>query len=68
MLSKQLEVAKYVVFSVPSINYPKSEFGNERKMTIEDWEVILKSGGFNIVKIEYYREDTQIACIIQKKD
>jgi O-antigen chain-terminating methyltransferase len=68
MLSKQLEVAKYVVFSVPSINYPKSEFGNERKMTIEDWEVILKSGGFNIVKIEYYREDTQIACIIQKND
>jgi SAM-dependent methyltransferase len=68
MLSKQLEVAKYVVFCVPSINYPKSEFGNERKMSIEDWELILKSGGFKIVKMEYYREDTQIACIIQKND
>lgn len=67
MLSKQLEVAKYVVFSVPSINYPKREFGNERKMTIEDWEIILKAGGFNIVRLEYYREDTQIACVIQKK-
>lgn len=66
MLSKQLEVAKFVAFSVPSINYPKNEFGNERKMTVEDWKSILKSGGFNIAKIAYYREDTQIACVIQK--
>lgn len=66
MLSKQLEVAKFVAFSVPSINYPKSEFGNERKMTVEGWKSILKSGGFNIAKIAYYREDTQIACVIQK--
>jgi SAM-dependent methyltransferase len=66
MLLKQLEVAKFVAFSVPSIKYPKSEFGNERKMTVEDWESILKSGGFNIVKIAYYREDTQIACVIQR--
>ncbi len=67
ILSKQLEAAKYVVFSVPSIHYPKSEFGNERKMTTEEWEVILKNGGFNIEKLEYYREDTQIVCIVTEE-
>jgi precorrin-6B methylase 2 len=67
ILSKQLEAAKYVVFSVPSIHYPKREFGNERKMTTEEWEVILKYGGFNIEKLEYYREDTQIVCIVTEE-
>jgi O-antigen chain-terminating methyltransferase len=64
MLSKQLEAAKYVVFSVPSIHYPEREFGNERKMTTEEWEVILKDGGLHIEKLEYYREDTQILCVV----
>lgn len=64
MLSKQLEAAKYVVFSVPSIHYPEREFGNERKMTTEEWEVILKDGGLHIEKLEYYREDTQIVCVV----
>lgn len=67
ILSKQLETAKYVVFSVPSIHYPKREFGNERKMTTEEWEVILNDGGFNIEKLEYYREDTQIVCIVTEE-
>ncbi|HOW14882.1 class I SAM-dependent methyltransferase [Methanosarcina sp.] len=64
MLSKQLEAAKYVVFSVPSIHYPEREFGNERKMTTEEWEVILKDGGLHVEKLEYYREDTQIVCVV----
>jgi O-antigen chain-terminating methyltransferase len=64
IISKQLEAAKYVVFSVPSIFYPEREFGNERKMTTEEWEVILKDGGLNIEKLEYYREDTQIVCVV----
>lgn len=67
ILSKQLETAKYIVFSVPSIHYPKREFGNERKMTTEEWELILKDGGFNIEKLEYYREDTQIVCVVTDK-
>lgn len=64
MISKQLEAAKYVVFSVPSRHYPEREFGNERKMTTEEWEVILKDGGLHIEKLEYYREDTQILCVV----
>jgi O-antigen chain-terminating methyltransferase len=67
LISKQLETAKYAVFSIPSIHYPKREFGNERKMTTEEWEVILKDGGFNIEILEYYREDTQIVCVVTDK-
>lgn len=67
ILLKQLETAKYVIFSVPSIYYPKREFGNERKMTTEEWEVILKDSGLNIEKLEYYREDTQIVCVVTDK-
>jgi hypothetical protein len=33
-------------------------------MTTEEWEVILKDGGLHIEKLEYYREDTQILCVV----
>ena len=67
LISKQLEIAKYVIFSVPSINfnYPNREFGNERKMVPEDWELILKKGKFNIVDIGYYKDNQHIVCIIR---
>ena len=64
MISKQLEAAKYVIFSVPSIYYPHKEFGNERKMSKEDWEMILKKGDFNIISLDYYKESQHIVCII----
>jgi hypothetical protein len=67
MLSNQLEIAKYVVFSVPSIHYPKREFGNERKMTVEEWESILQDAGFNVLRVDYYRENTQIACVVSNE-
>lgn len=65
LISNQLEVAKFVIFSVPSIDYPGCEFGNERKMTTKDWENILQNGEFNMVDINYYKDDQHIVCIIQ---
>jgi precorrin-6B methylase 2 len=64
LLSKQLEIANYVVFSVPSINWVSREIGNERKMTLEEWRTILTEGGFTIVDLEYYKEETQIVGVI----
>jgi SAM-dependent methyltransferase len=64
LISKQLKVGKYVVFSVPSVDYPHRELGNERKMTVEDWELILKDAGFNILKMTYYQNNWHIACVI----
>jgi len=64
LLSKQLAVARYVVFSVPSKFWPSREFGNERKIGVEDWKLLLDSAGFNVLYLDYYHEKTQIACVI----
>ena len=56
-IDAQLYVAKCVIFSVPSINYPNSEFGNERKMSVDEWNILLKSFGYNIDYISYYQEE-----------
>lgn len=64
LLSKQLKVARYVVFSVPSINYEYREYGNERKMRTEDWERLLTGAGFKIEYLGYYQDNKQISCII----
>jgi len=65
IIDAQLHIAKCVIFSVPSINYPYSEFGNERKMNISEWEVLLKSFGYTVEHIAYYQEgDWHIAVVI----
>ena len=66
LILNQLKVAKYVMFSVPSVYYPYKEFGNERKMTIEEWRTMLENAGFNINYLDYYHDKAQIACIISK--
>jgi hypothetical protein len=64
LLSRQLEIANYVIFSVPSINWATREIGDERKMTLEEWRTLLNEGGFNIVNLEYYKEDLHIVGVI----
>jgi SAM-dependent methyltransferase len=66
LLKKQLGAARYVLFSVPSVNWPRKEFGNERKMTIEEWKVLLNDQGMRILHLDYYQEKTQIACVIER--
>jgi SAM-dependent methyltransferase len=65
LLKKQVKVARYVLFSVPSVNWPKREFGNERKMTIEEWKVLLKDSGMRILHLDYYQDKSQIACVLE---
>jgi hypothetical protein len=64
ILSKQLEIATYVVFSVPSVNWTTSEIGNERKMTLDEWRTLLNEGGFNRLDLEYYKENLHIVGVI----
>jgi glycosyltransferase involved in cell wall biosynthesis len=53
ILSQQIEIGRQVVFSVPSVYYPfEKEFGNERNLSLEEWEAILKD--FSIEKLSYY--------------
>ena len=53
LLREQLRVAKTVIFSVPTLWYPRQDFGNERLMEREDWLGIL--AGFKVEKAVYYR-------------
>jgi glycosyltransferase involved in cell wall biosynthesis len=52
-LAQQVACADWVVFSVPSVNYPfDPEFGDERLLPIEEWERILAP--FDVAKLTYY--------------
>lgn len=64
LLARQLKVAKFVVFSVPSVNWDSRDFGNERRMTIEDWDKILQNAGLEVIKITYYQNDWHVACVV----
>ncbi len=65
IIDAQLYIAKCMIFSVPSINYPNSEFGNERKMDINKWETLLKGFGYNVEHISYYYEgDLHIVGVV----
>jgi hypothetical protein len=66
ILSKQLEIAKYVIFSVPSVFWGTREIGNERKMALEEWRNLLNFGGFKILNLEYYMEDQHIIGIVSE--
>lgn len=65
-LKSQLSVAKHVVFSVPSTYWPQRDFGNERRMTVEEWRRILEAQGFKIAEISYYPEEEKhhVYCCI----
>jgi len=53
ILSQQIKHTAYVVFSVPSINYPfEKEFGDERFMSLADWQNTLKP--FDVAELAYY--------------
>jgi SAM-dependent methyltransferase len=49
---QQLSVARRVLLSVPSDQYPRFDFGNERLMSPDRWAYIL--GGVGCVRAEYY--------------
>jgi|WetSurMetagenome_2_1015567.scaffolds.fasta_scaffold01392_7 hypothetical protein len=66
ILFKQLEIAKYVIFSVPSTFWLTREIGNERKMTLEEWETLLNFHEFKILCLEYYKEKQHIFIAISE--
>lgn len=68
MLLKQLEIAKYVIFSVPSVFWLTREMGNERKITLEEWENLLNFNEFKILRLEYYKEKQHIFIVISERN
>lgn len=73
LIDQQLYVANTVVFTVPSLYYGKQDFGNERLLTISDWENILNRR-YSLYKISYCNyfnqkfnfKPTQLIVVLKK--
>jgi 2-polyprenyl-3-methyl-5-hydroxy-6-metoxy-1,4-benzoquinol methylase len=67
ILGQQLEFAQVaVVFSVPSKEYPSIDFGNERLMTVAEWERILTPFAPKLTQLYRYERNQQIMGVIRK--
>jgi SAM-dependent methyltransferase len=53
-LRAQLRLAPYVVISVPSVDWPGTEIGGERRLTTDDWRLALEQLGHEIIELKYY--------------
>ena len=53
LLNEQLKVGKAVVFSVPNNFYKEKDFGNERLLTKDYWDKLLKQN-FNLIESKNY--------------
>lgn len=67
--TQMIYAKKAVVFSVPSVNYKRIDFGDERLMDLKQWEEILKPYEKQLRELYYYDERRQIMGVIkcQKK-
>lgn len=69
LIAAQLAVARYVVFSVPSVFWPNREFGNERKMSLEEWSTILQSCDAKVLHLSYYPEQNwHVAAVLTHRE
>jgi len=65
ILIAQAYAAEFVIFSVPSIYYPNQDYGNERRLSQEDWAALLKNFGLKAELVEYYQNDLHVLCVIK---
>lgn len=63
LLELQIKNSFAVIFSVPSFFYSRQDFGDERLLTIEQWQEILIP--FDLIKLEYYDDKKHILGILK---
>jgi len=63
LLREQLRVARYAVFSVPNEAYGRQDRGDERLLRREQWDTMLTSHGFRIVRSGEYRPISRSALL-----
>jgi hypothetical protein len=67
IISAQLSFAKIaVVFSIPSINYPQTDFGDERLLDIAGWETVLTPFKDRLTQLYYYERNQHLIGVIRK--
>lgn len=52
-----------VIFSVPAKDYGRQDFGDERLLTLKEWEKILEP--FEVLQIRYYDDNRHILGILK---
>jgi len=69
LLRQQLTVAKLVIFSVPSENYPRQEYGDERNLPLPHWfDLCQKLSTLATPTLSYYGRDQHILGILTRKE
>jgi hypothetical protein len=67
IITEQLQYAKVaVVFSVPSENYPQQDRGDERLLSIAEWESILEPFKKQLAQLYYYERRQHLIGVIRK--
>lgn len=63
LLNLQVEFSDAVIFSIPSFFYGRQDFGDERLLTIEQWQEILIP--FDLIELKYYDDKKHILGILK---
>jgi len=67
LITRQLEVARYVVFSVPSLHWPNRDFVNERKMSIDDWKTVLSEVDAELLQLTSYQQGRHVLAALRRR-
>lgn len=62
LLQEQLRVAKTVIFTVPNNYYRHLDLGNERLLSAERWDNLLRRGGFKFKSKDYLIRNLSLRC------
>jgi hypothetical protein len=66
LLARQLEVARHVVFSVPSLHWPNRDFVNERKLSVDDWKAVLSGVDADLLELSSYRQGQHVLAALRR--
>jgi hypothetical protein len=68
LLARQLGVARHVVFSVPSVQWPRRDFLNERKMSLDEWKSVLAGMDAELVQLTSYQQGRHVLAALRRRE
>ena len=67
MLNEQIRASKAATFSVPSYDYARKDYGNERLLKRKEWLTILQSKRAADIKVKYSFIDMRFLEVLMLK-
>jgi SAM-dependent methyltransferase len=68
LLARQLDVARHVVFSVPSVQWPSRDFLNERKMSLDEWKSVLAGVDAELLELTSYQQGRHVLAALRRRE